>query len=170
MKIGALPLEHGVLLLLQHKDDIARVRIRVLIGHVPECHLVPIRGALLHEDLKDLTLLLCLEALAIAPASTALRLHLLDHRAHPDHLDLHTSSASGVACQCRGVTSAKYVRADCAHRVDVERMPRVLRKPGVCVCVCVCSNACAPRACPETMPKVDPGPRPKRELRMTPAV
>merc|ERR1719352_1264901 len=86
-----------VLLLLQHEDDVAWVRVRVLVRLLRECHLVTVWCALLDIDLKDLALLLRLEGLALAAAVVAGLLHLLDHRAHADNLNLHTASVAAVA-------------------------------------------------------------------------
>ena len=42
VEVGALPLERGMLLLLQHEDHIARVCVRMLVRHFPERNLVAI--------------------------------------------------------------------------------------------------------------------------------
>mmetsp|Transcript_172402 Transcript_172402/g.552636 ORF Transcript_172402/g.552636 Transcript_172402/m.552636 type:complete len:281 (-) Transcript_172402:27-869(-) len=86
-----------MLLLLQHEDHITCVCIRVLIGLLCESDLVAVRRALLDVHLQHLALLLRLEALAVAATRAALRLHLLDHGAHADDLDLHTAAVAIAA-------------------------------------------------------------------------
>mmetsp|Transcript_68424 Transcript_68424/g.149409 ORF Transcript_68424/g.149409 Transcript_68424/m.149409 type:complete len:237 (-) Transcript_68424:69-779(-) len=69
----------------------------MLIGHLAELDFVAVRGALLDVDFQDLALLLRPEALAVATAGAALRLHLLDHGTHSHDLDLHTAALAGSA-------------------------------------------------------------------------
>mmetsp|Transcript_30826 Transcript_30826/g.93262 ORF Transcript_30826/g.93262 Transcript_30826/m.93262 type:complete len:280 (+) Transcript_30826:804-1643(+) len=86
-----------MLLLLQREDHVAGIGVGVLVGHLAERDLVAVGRALLDVDFEDLALLLGLKALASAATCAALALHLLDHRAHPDHLDPHAAAVALAA-------------------------------------------------------------------------
>mmetsp|Transcript_49719 Transcript_49719/g.140158 ORF Transcript_49719/g.140158 Transcript_49719/m.140158 type:complete len:544 (-) Transcript_49719:46-1677(-) len=96
-QVGALPPKLRVVGLLQHEDHVAGVRVRVLVGHAVEDDLVAVGRALLDVDLQDLALLLPRKGLPLPAARAARRLHLLDHRAHPDHLHLHAPAVAVAA-------------------------------------------------------------------------
>mmetsp|Transcript_7345 Transcript_7345/g.12637 ORF Transcript_7345/g.12637 Transcript_7345/m.12637 type:complete len:221 (-) Transcript_7345:202-864(-) len=83
-----------MLLLPQHKHYISCVCVWMLICHLPKWYLMTIRGTLLDMHLEHFAVLLGSEALALAAARVASRLHLLDHRPHADDLNLHTATAA----------------------------------------------------------------------------
>lgn len=130
-QVGALALEHRVLLLLDHKDNVARLCTRCLVSLACHLDLVVVVGARLHKHLQHLALVDHAVAVALfaqrprrnvapfTPAAAAVALHLLDHVATSQHLHLDTTpitiwaavhlraalaiaaDANDLACHCK---------------------------------------------------------------------
>mmetsp|Transcript_24545 Transcript_24545/g.66725 ORF Transcript_24545/g.66725 Transcript_24545/m.66725 type:complete len:541 (+) Transcript_24545:434-2056(+) len=97
IQIRALALELRVWLLLQHEDNVAGDAAGDLVRLLVEGELVPIGRALRHDHLHDLLHLLGGELTALAIAGAASLLHLLDHRTHADHADVHSLTTALAA-------------------------------------------------------------------------
>eukprot|EP00964_Phaeocystis_antarctica_P159804 scaffold131006_cov69-Phaeocystis_antarctica.AAC.4 len=97
VQVVSLALELCVRLLLANKDDIARLAVGDLVRLLREGELVPVRRALRNVHLQRLLHLLLAVDGAVAAARVADLLHLLDHRAHPDGLNLGATPAAAGA-------------------------------------------------------------------------
>merc|ERR1719201_759645 len=97
VQVVALALEVWVRLLLADEDDVARLAVGDLVRLLREGQLVPVRRALRDVHLERLLHLLLPVDGAGAAARVAHLLDLLDHRAHPDRLDLSAAPAARSA-------------------------------------------------------------------------
>mmetsp|Transcript_34980 Transcript_34980/g.84498 ORF Transcript_34980/g.84498 Transcript_34980/m.84498 type:complete len:211 (+) Transcript_34980:968-1600(+) len=84
-------------LFLQHKMNVPRISIGMLVSLVAEGDLVSVGSTFLNVNFQNFPLLFGTETLALSTAAVTRALHLLDHGTHTNHLHLHASAIATVA-------------------------------------------------------------------------